>query len=317
MSYLIHGIIYFCAFYSIWFGANLIVESITKFSRKLRISNFSASFFILGLMTSIPEFALGLTSITSNDPEIFVGNLIGGIIVIFLLIIPLLAILGNGIRLKHQLSQTSMLAILFVCITPSLLISDRRITHVEALVLIGIYTILFFLMQSHRGFLRFGKHLIKAKAYSLKDLLTVLLGVIIVFVSSQFILNQTLFFSQVINVSPIIISVIVLSVGTNLPELSIAIKSVISGKKDIAFGNYLGSAATNTLLFGFLSLINEGEVVTTSRFSVNLIFLITGIVAFYLFSRSKNTISRKEGFILFSIYLGFISYWILNQYINM
>ena len=192
MSYFIHALIYFCAFYSIWFGANLIVESITKFSRKLRISNFSASFFILGLMTSIPEFALGLTSITSNDPEIFVGNLIGGIIVIFLLIIPLLAILGNGIRLKHQLSQPSMLAILFVCITPSLLISDRKITHIEALVLIGIYAILFFLMQSHRGFLRFGKHLIQAKAYTLKDLLMVILGVIIVFVSSQFILNQTL-----------------------------------------------------------------------------------------------------------------------------
>src|SRR3989304_7537710 len=91
--------IYLASFVALWIGAGLIIKSIGGFSNHLRLSPFSISFFFLGLLTSIPEIAVGFSAVSQGTPEIFVGNLLGGITVIFLFIIPILAILGRGIKL--------------------------------------------------------------------------------------------------------------------------------------------------------------------------------------------------------------------------
>ncbi len=304
---LIHIIFYLCAFLFIWLGSGLIVSSLDKFSKRLRLSAFTVSFVILGLLTSIPEFAVGLTAINAGDPEIFVGNLLGGIPVIFLLIIPLLAIIGNGIELKHELDTKKMLATLGVILAPTLLVLDKRVSNPEGAILVIMYCMLLFIVQRKRGIFEIeNTQLFNRKVYSPKDIVKLLGGIILVFISSHVIVDQTLYFSQVFNISAFFISLLILSFGTNLPELSLAIRSVVLGKKDVAFGDYMGSAAVNTLLFGIFTLLNHGEVLTVNNFFTTFLFIFLALVLFFLFARSKNFISRKEGFILLLVYIGFL-----------
>jgi cation:H+ antiporter len=133
-----------------------------------------------------------------------------------------------------------------------------------------------------------------------------ILGIVLVFVASHFIVSQTLYFSEALRISPFYMSLIALSLGTNAPEISLAIRAVITGKKEIAFGDYLGSAAANTLLFGMFTLMSRGEVLTKDNFLTTFLFIAGGLTLFYWFSRSKNTISRAEGVILFVLYLVFV-----------
>lgn len=297
--------LYLGAFFLIWLGAGLIVSSADRFSKKLKLSSFALSFFVLGLLTSIPEFAVGLTSISQHDPEIFVGNLLGGIPVIFLLIIPLLAIFGNGIKLHHQLEGKSLIFTLFVIALPSFLVIDKKVTNPEGLLLIILYFLLFYVIEKKKGLLdKIHTHVLEKKDYSYKDILKVLLGIIVVFLASQIIVDKTLYFSEIFKISPFYISIIILSIGTNLPELSLAVRSVISGKKDIAFGDYIGSAAGNTLLFGIFTIINEGEVLTANNFLNPFIFISIGLGLFYYFART-NFISRKAGIIMIIFYILF------------
>lgn len=313
MQLLISIVFYLISFVAIWIGADLIVRSVIRFSHKLRISSFSASFFILGFLTSLPEFALGLTAINSHNPDIFVGNLIGGVIVIFLFIIPILAILGNSIKITHELNKWSLIFSLAVTAAPSLIILDHRVTNTESVLLILLYLALFYVIESKHGVLALSNnHLNDTKSYSIKDLLLLLTGVLIVFVSSHFIVNQTLVFSRMLHLSPLLMSIIFLSLGTNLPEMSLAVKAIVTGHKEVAFGNYMGSAAVNTFLFGFFSLINNGEVLTSNNFLVNLIFILLGMGLFFHFSRSKNNISVKEGLVLLLAYFVYAVFWMLS-----
>jgi cation:H+ antiporter len=299
------------SFVAIWFGADLIVKSVVRFSKKLKISSFSASFFILGFLTSMPEIALGLTSISSKNPEIFVGNLIGGVVVIFLLVFPVLAILGKGVKISHDLNPFSLVFSLIVTALPALLVIDHRVTNIEAIMLILFYLALFYIIESKKGFLSAeSSQSESARNYSLIDLMKIIAGMILIFISSHYIVDQTLYFSQFLHIPPLVISVLALSFGTNLPELSLAVKSIISGHKEIAFGNYMGSAAANTFLFGIFSLINQGEVITTDNFLVSFIFILVGMGLFFYFTRSKNDLSRKEGLFLFSLYILFVAYWL-------
>jgi cation:H+ antiporter len=298
---------YGMAFLLIWLGSGLIVSSVDHFSKKLKLSSFAVSFVFLGLLTSTPEFAVGLTAIADNDPEIFIGNLLGGIPVIFLFVIPLLAILGNGIAIKHDLDGKNLLATLGVILAPSILVLDKRVSNSEGVVLIILYLVLLLLIQKKHGiFDRENSKLMSLRSYSFTDILKILLGIVAVFVASNIIVEKTMYFAEVFQISAFYISLIVLSLGTNLPELSLAVRSVLTGTKDVAFGDYMGSAAVNTLLFGIFTILNNGEVLTINNFVITFIFIASGLLLFFFFSRSRGSISRGEGFILMGLYCLFV-----------
>lgn len=300
-------LLYIFSFIFIWFGAGLIVSSASKFSHKLKLSPFAFSFVFLGILTSTPEFSVGLQSVANDHPEIFVGNLLGGILVIFLVVIPILAVFGNGINLKHELNNKTLLATMGVVLAPSLFILDKKVTIFEGIILIALYIFLLFLVERKNGiFDRKNDQLMNIKAYSYKDILKMLLGIGIVFISSSIIVDKTLFFADLLNISAFYICLFVVALGTDLPELSLAVRSVISGKREIAMGDYIGAAAASTLLFGVFTLLHGGEIITDSNFIITFLFIIAALGLFYLYFRTKNYITRGNGLVLLGIYIIFI-----------
>jgi len=311
---LIELVLYIFAFFLLWFGSGVIVNSIDHYTKRLKLSPFTISFFILGLLTSIPEFAVGLTSIVEAKPEIFVGNLFGGVIILFLLVIPVLAIVGNGIRINHDLNQPKMLVTLGTILAPALLALDNKISNPEGVVLIVMYLMLFIILQKKGNLLTaFIKNKTARNRKSGFIILKIIIGVFLVTFASHIVLEKTLYFANLIEMRPFYISLIALSLGTNLPEISIAIRSIAKGNKNIAFGDYMGSAAANTLLFGIFTLLNKAKAFAIHSFLITFIFMGGGLALFFLFSRSKKDISRKEGIMLLSIYFLFVLVELIRQ----
>lgn len=304
-------IIYFSMFFVLWLGAGLIISAVEKASRILKISTFALSFFVLGILTSLPEIAVGVNSVVSNDPEIFVGNLLGGVVVIFLLIIPILAIFGNGINLSHKMDRNGLLASMIVCVTPALLVADRKVGVFEAILMILLYASTLYIVQRKQGLIE----KIETLEFAMKNhgkthiinLFKILAGMGLIFFGSDYIVRETLSFSGIIHISPFLISIIILSLGTNLPEFFLALRALKQKKKDVAFGDYIGSASANTLIFGGLVLLNGGTVTISNNFLQRFVFILLALVFFYFFARSKNSISRKEGIVLLFIYICFVT----------
>lgn len=298
--------VFILALVSIWFGAGMIVSSIDRMAKQLEISAFAASFFILGFLTSLPEISVGINSILEGRPEIYIGNLIGGSIILFILVIPLLAILGNGIKLNHQISARKLIFSLYVIGLPAILIIDGNFTWIEGILIIIMYFILFYNMEKKKGGLEniIDNALIDKKQNAM-HIGRIIAGAVVVFLASTILVDATVAFSGYLGVSPFMLSLLGLSIGTNLPEISIAIRTVTMGKKDIALGDYVGSAAANSLILGILSLITGKTVYLSNHFFITFTFMTLGLVLFYYFTRSKNDISRKEGLILLFTYFAF------------
>ncbi len=300
-------LLYALSFAAVWFGAGLILGAINNFSHKLHISSFFLSFFLLGLLTSIPEFAVGLVSVSQKNPEIFVGNLIGGIPVLFLLIIPLFAIFARGVKLAHQLSPRFFISSLIIIGLPSLFAADHRLTLSEGVIILGGYLFLF--LQAQLGGQLFSQKISKKtqqNRYSLSDMLKLLAGVAIVFIASRVIVQNTVTLATVLGVSPFLISLILVSIGTNLPELSITMRAAFSREKDIALGDYLGSAVASSLLISVFTLLNQNEVTITNNIFTTVIVVVVGVSLFYYFARSGKELTRKEALVLLVLYLLFI-----------
>lgn len=298
--------VFILALVSIWFGAGMIVSSIDRMAKQLEISAFAVSFFILGFLTSLPEISVGVNSILEGRPEIYIGNLIGGSIILFILVIPLLAILGNGIKLNHQISARKLIFSLYVIGLPAILIIDGNFTWIEGILIIIMYFILFYNMEKKKGVLEniIDNALIDKKQNAM-HIGRIIAGAVVVFLASTILVDATVAFSGYLGVSPFMLSLLGLSIGTNLPEISIAIRTVTMGKKDIALGDYVGSAAANSLILGILSIFTGQTVYLKNHFFITFTFMAIGLSLFYYFTRSKNDISRKEGLILLFTYFAF------------
>ncbi len=307
------SILIFCfAFALLWVGSGLAISAVTRLSRSFRMSGFSTSFLMLGLFTSFSEIAVGVNAFIDKEHEIFVGNLIGSSVVVFLFITPLLAFLGRGLKLNHNFSYKDLISALFVIGMPALLSLDRRIGIIDAIVCVSIYSYFFYMRD--RGFKSIRK-IVSIKLTNTQlhlQLLKILTGIGLLLYASNLLVTQTVVLGESLNISTFFISLLVISVGTNIPEIAVAIRSVLAHKNDIAFGNYVGSSALNTLELGVLTLGTRGTIHLTQSSPFSLVIFLIGLGVFAYLAKSKNDLSRNEAKILLLFYFAFITFEVIK-----
>jgi len=288
----------------VWFGAGLVIQVASSLAHTLRISPFLLSFFVLGILTSLPEIMIAGTSISRGEPELMVGNLIGGSLIIFLLIIPLLALVNGKINLPTRLSKTELIYALLVIILPAIFILDRQISLWEAVVLLFSYIILFIVLFRRQHILDRLAQLFHRHNHGHPALLIgkIIVGFILIFVGSQVIVQLAENLAVELQWNKFVVGLLIVSLGTNLPELSLIIRSVLNHKQNIALADYIGSAAANTMVMGVFTLLGRQPILLPNHSLQRIVLLVVGLVLFYFFSRSRHNLSRLEALVLLGFY---------------
>lgn len=292
---------------TVWVGTGMVLKVVSSLAHSLKVSPFTMSFFVLGLMTSLPEFVIGATAVYRGEAGLMVGNLVGATLVLFLLVIPLLAITGGGVSLPKDLSRRNLLFTLLTVIAPAIMILDRQLSIFEGIFLVVLYLALFIMLGREASlFDQLVKKVKTRAAHHSHRFLKLIVGLGLIFISSQQIVSSAEYFATALNWSPFIVGLLVLSIGTNIPELSLVIRSVVGRQKNIALADYIGSAAGNTLLIGIFTISNQGTIVLPNHANQRIILTVVSLALFYVFARSRKVLSRGEGFVLFALYVIFV-----------
>lgn len=290
-----------------WFVSRFLIRNIEWFSRKNRLSPFVASFFILGMFTSIPELTIGLNALWDGQPAVFAGNLIGASFVLLMFVVPLFAFIAGGINLEHELKTKVFLLTLIVIAAPIFFVTDGAVNRAEALITILLYGWLVLIIDKGKNlFQSFEVIFSDAGANKRINMGKVIIGCGLIFIAGRILVEQTLYFSRFFQISPFMISLVVLSIGTNTPEFAIGIASVMRGKKTVALGDHLGSAAFNSFVFGVLAFIYGPFTLPAAHFRLTFLLFLAGGAIFFIFMRSRRRISRGESLIILGLYLLFL-----------
>src|SRR3990167_10511377 len=183
-----HILFYAASFIGIWIGAGLATRSVEKLAHKLRLSSFIVSFLVLGFFTSISELSVGINAVLSDDPGIFVGNLIGASIVLFLMVIPLLAITGGAIKINEEVRGHNLILPLIVVAAPVLLSFDGKVSRTDAVIAVFLFVISALLIENRRGFVRNVATLAKFQNLSVStEFVKITTGALIIFASSRMV----------------------------------------------------------------------------------------------------------------------------------
>lgn len=298
----------------IWFFAGLIIDSVDRVAKFLNKSGFIVAFFVLGFLTSIGEMSVMVNATINGVPQISAGNLSGASLVILLGIIPILAILGNGIELKRTIHKNHLALALLVIALPTLFLVDGAVSVLEGIVIFIAYGFSLYVIRNDGG------HALLETAESHNgntvhhnsrktlwyDFSKIVIGAVLIFIAGHFLVEEAVFFSELLHVPPSLIGLLLLSIGTNVPEIVIAVRAILQHRSDIAFGDYLGSALMNTLIFSVLVIVNRGFSVVSGQFIFTSILMVIGFFALFNLAVSGRTISREEGKTLFFFYVIFL-----------
>lgn len=311
MVNLIHGLLFLLSLGVVWFFAGILIDAIDRVAKRFNKNGFTVAFFVLGFLTSISEISVAVNATWEGRPQISAGNLIGASFVILLFIVPFLAVFGKGISLKNTISRKSLGLALFTILLPAFFVLDGSISRLEGLSILSFYLVLVYSLHRSGSVLKtleqVDESIASKKHASFWDALKILAGAGFIFAAGHFLVNESVYFSKLFGVPGSLIGLVLLSIGTNVPELVIAIRSVYKKHKDIAFGDYLGSAVANTPIFGLLALFNGRFSVEPNEFLPAFFLMFLGLLLFYFFAGSKNSISRGEGWVLFLVYVTFLA----------
>jgi len=290
-------------FYLLGKFADIVVVNVRKLGEELDIKVFFLG-IILGLFTSLPELSLGINSFIDGLPQMSLGNLLGGVIILFTLI------LGGSVIINRKISTHEILndiaPILLFLLLPITLGLRGSLGLVDGIIIIISYVILvIYLFKKNNHITTFGIHIANKKE-TIKQIGYIVVGVILVMFTSNFIIDVTERFIDHFNLPVFLVGLLFLAIGTNLPEITLVIRSWLRGAEDLSLSNLFGSAMANILLIGIFISMREITVSVNMSYIVLVVMYALIFILLILFARTNKEFKRGEGLILLVLYILFL-----------
>lgn len=307
-------------------GADALTDGASALAKKWGVSDLVIGLTVVAFGTSAPELAISLVSAFQGNAPMAVGNVVGSNIFNVLIIIGVVAmirpvkversIMVNELPLV-MLSSVALLAI--GCGDILGVPGERMLTRPEGILLLLVFMI----------FMRYTFSQAKdttsddpaAENAAMKpvmpmwrSILWVLGGLTgLVYGGDRFVAGAS-GIASFLGMSDAMIGLTIVAAGTSLPELATSVTAATKGKTGIALGNVIGSNIFNILLV--LGLTGTITPLPFGGISVTDLLVMTGAaVLFWVFSWkfAERTITRREGGILFLLYLVYITYQVISM----
>ena len=292
-------------FYLLGRSADVVVKKVRSISEHLGIRLFLLG-LLMGLFTSLPEISIGVNSLIDDVPDLSLGNLMGGFMVLFGLIMGVSLILNKRIHTDGNLLHYAPILLYFFL--PFLFVLDGSIQRHESLVLIGAYLgLVLFLYRVYQGELPHGVHdraVLPPRVA--RDIFTIILGLVVITLLSNGIVQITEGLLVEAHVSQFLTGVLLFSIGTNLPEIIVAFRAWRGHMKELTLAHLSGSAMTDPLLIGIFSFIQPYTIHVNGAYWVFFFYNLVLFVLVGIFYKTGRALSRNEGIVLLGLYLLFL-----------
>lgn len=139
----------------------------------------------------------------------------------------------------------------------------------------------------------------------LQHFLVLAVGLVLLVLSSDYLVKCSVKLAKLFRLSTFFIGLILVALGTSLPEATVSIIAVLKGQKAIALGNIIGSNIANIgLVFGVCGLLNPLKI-NPELFKREIPFMMGAAIALIAFSLN-GVISRFEGALFVLAFIAFL-----------
>ncbi|MBM3282055.1 MAG: sodium:calcium antiporter [Candidatus Diapherotrites archaeon] len=283
--------------------ASLAVKYIVQLAQHFNISEFVTSFLIAGFVSILPEFFIGVNSAIEGIPEIGIGAIIGNNIVDLTLVIGIVAILGKSIPTQRT-DRISSYGFLFALGLPLALMVDGFLSQVDGIVLVLTCIIYFILMLKNEPICE--KKINSSWEKIAPELVAFGIMVLLIFVSSHFVVTSAVEISHFIGFPEILAGLILISIGAALPELTFSIQAVMAHHKSVALGDVLGNVVLDaTFSIGVMAIIFPFPV-HVGIIGLAALFMVFSALMVTTYMDDGHVLTRRDGIALIGLFIVFV-----------
>lgn len=295
----------------VW-GADRLVAGASALARNLGVSPLIIGLTIVAFGTSAPELVVSGVAAYRGNPGLAVGNAIGSNIANIGLILGLTAIF-YPLRVESETLKREYPLLMLIMVASFIMAADLVLNKTEGwLLLTGLVALIIWMV---RFGMRRGTDDPLAEEFEAeiprdmptsKAIVWLTVGLIILPLSSTFLVDGAVFIARSLHVSEAVIGLTIIALGTSLPELAAALTSALRQEDDLAIGNIIGSNMFNILgVLGIAAVVNPVDVdslILKQDFPV--MFLFTVLLFFMAYGiNGPGRINRRSGFLLLSLFI--------------
>lgn len=229
----------------VW-SADRFVEGSAALARRLGVPKLVIGLTIVAFGTSAPEIMVSISASLRAAGELAVGNALGSNLANMGLVLAITAMLV-ALPIQRHLLVRELPILLVVTALAGVTLYDGRLTRLEgALLLVGLIVTLALLTLAR------GPRPVPVDSdipdYTrLAASLWFVIGLVTLVASAELLVWGARELALAAGVSPLVVGLTVVAIGTSLPELAASVGSALKGHGDMALGNIIGSNLFNLL----------------------------------------------------------------------
>lgn len=287
-------------------SADIFTNSSERIGLYFGLSSFIVGATIVSIGSSLPELATSLLTVLSNDPEQLkfpIDNIIGSNIANCLLVSGIASLAVKNLKVKEQLISIDLPFFFISSALFLLFIMDGDFTWREGLIsLVLLAVFVTYTVKNKPGVNDIKPE--KIKKLGIKPWFFCFLGILGIYFSAKFTVNSVLKISEILKINSTLITMLVVALGTSLPEIIVSVQAALKGKHSMALGNVFGSNTFNVLAVSGIPSFFETLKVSEGAMNIGIPFFITSSLAF-IYATSDDEIPLWEGLAMLIFYGAF------------
>lgn len=286
--------------------AAALVHAVAVIAKYLKLTEFSVSFILMAIITTLPENFVGISAALAKVPTLALGNVLGSNIVNLTLIIAIPIFLSGGIAVRSIIARRDALYMLFYALAPVILLIDGTLSRGDALILLTFYA--FYILRLFHQRTHF-QDLINHVDTKLvwREVAVFVIAVFFLLASSEVLVYAAKNLAGDFNIPVSLIGLFFVAVGTSLPELAFGLKAVELKHTGQVLGNVLGSVVANsTLVLALTALVSPIVIHSFSLIFSSVAFLVAVLILFEIGVYTDKKLDIQEGILLLFVYILFI-----------
>ena len=299
-----------CGIAGLWLGSETLIKGAMALADRYRLSDALFGMLVLAIGTDLPElfvaFDASIRALAGEDlTGIVIGSAVGSTIGQFALVFGVAGFIGYGAMQREFLPRNIFFLVGGIAAV-FYFSRDGLISRVEGGVLILFYAAYLTVLILRRAEIpNNGEDIDHIEAW--KAWLILALGLGLLYIAAELTVASAANFAEVVGLSNIAVSAIIIGMGSSLPELSVSFVALLRKRGGLSVGNLVGSNVLDTLLVPGIAAAISPLVIPGAILLVDLpILLIVTILVLTFLYVTRRGIKTPEAIILLTIYVGYV-----------
>lgn len=285
-------------------ASDYFIDSAEAIGLSLGISPFVIGITIIAFGTSLPELATSISAVMAGESMIVMGNVVGSNVANILLVLGLTVVFAiRQIVIDKGILRLDIPILLLASFGLYYAVYDGQVSVYEAG--FALVVLVFYLYRSMSQDQSAEKRIpVAPHVYG-----TFLMAGVFVFLGSKYTIYGIEGISTIAGISPDLIALSMVALGTSLPEVIVSVRAAKRGKAEIALGNVIGSNIFNILaVLGISRLFGALEITqSVTDFSLPLMLGVTVVLGLLcIYGRMKKWIGTLF-LIMYALYIIYLS----------